>query len=485
MKRYLCLGAVLCLSVVWSGCGEVFRPIIIPNPPQFPNPAAAHSVVTLSDNGNVVAGTAMVIDVSGDTDVGIQNIGLNPVHAVLQSATQMLAVNQTNASLPQDSVSRLTFAGVSISNATIIALPSSYDASGNLTTAVPNFVASTEPSQAYVTMPQYQPPQNGGTTGGVVVPSVAVLNTQAGTFVATLEVGANPVALAETLDQKKLYVANEGSGTLNAFNTSDRSTRPLCDASGTVCPPVLSSAPIWLSARADSQQVYVLEQNGTLGYLNTATTAGPDTFTETSISTPGATSMWYDMILNRLYIVYGQQLAIIDVSQSAPNILGSGPIPISELQPSTRTAGDPCATTGVGVLSAVAVTSLPDGSRAYVGSVYTDSQDNICPQVTVIDANNFTVKTATPIPGYPDATNPSSPYYAPVCATARFRYNMAVGGDSSRAYFASCDGGVVDIINTATDTYYLNLPAPGSVRNPIPPNQQPPPQNPTFMLAGP
>ena len=111
MKRFLCLGAVLFLCVFWAGCGQVFRPIIIPNPPQFPNPAAAHTVVTLSNNGitttgsgvppeNPLPGSAMVIDVSGDSVVSIKPIGLNPVHAVLQSANSALVVNQAVTGLP-------------------------------------------------------------------------------------------------------------------------------------------------------------------------------------------------------------------------------------------------------------------------------------------------------------------------------------------------------------------------------------------------
>ena len=54
MKRFLWLGFVLFLYVICTGCGETFRPIIIPNPPQFPNPAAAHTVLSINDNGTVV-----------------------------------------------------------------------------------------------------------------------------------------------------------------------------------------------------------------------------------------------------------------------------------------------------------------------------------------------------------------------------------------------------------------------------------------------
>ncbi len=63
---------------------------------------------------------------------------------------------------------------------------------------------------------------------------------------------------------------------------------------------------------------------------------------------------------------------------------------------------------------------------------------------------------------------------------------MAAGGDSSRAYLSSCDGGNVDIIDTSNDTYIENLPAPVSnSRPPIPPNPLNPPQNPVFLFAGP
>jgi hypothetical protein len=132
-----------------------------------------------------------------------------------------------------------------------------------------------------------------------------------------------------------------------------------------------------------------------------------------------------------------------------------------------------------------AAAALPDGTRAYVGAYYEDSNNNICPQVTEIDAVSNTVASSTPIPGFPDATVPGSQYYIPICTTTRFRFTMAAGGDSSRAYFTSCDGGAVDIIDTSSESYILNLPTPVGTLPPIPPNPQNPPQNPVFLLAGP
>jgi DNA-binding beta-propeller fold protein YncE len=481
MKRFLWLGFVLCLYLICSGCGDTFRPIIIPNPPTFPNPKAAHTVVAINDNGTVVPGTAMVIDVSGDTDVSVVNVAVAPVHAVQQTANEVLVVNRavTGLNVPTtsclvtfpptppnqvfnvcSSITKLNFGGTVIGGTSTISLPIYSGAS---------FVAVAPSSTtAYVTMPTYPPdptqPLN-------LVPSVGVVNTQSNTT-QTVPVGQNPVALAVTPNNGKLYVANQGDGTISGF---DIVTLGLSQRVGS--PMSTSSPPIWLVARSDSQRVYVLEQNGTLAWLDTTSTPGPDTLTETTISVPRAINMLYDGNKNRLYIPGGTQLTILDVSQSAPQILAGGPIAIPTVAPSSRLASDPCSATSAQTLTVAAVAALPDGSRAYVGAYYEDTVNNInyiCPQATVINVASNTIKSSTAVPGFPanDA----------LCSATRFRVTMAAGGDSSRAYLASCDGGMVNIIDTTSDTYVLNLPAPLGVR---PGGQQNLPQNPVFLFAGP
>ncbi len=473
MKRFLWLGFVVVVYVICSGCGETFRPIIIPNPPTFPNPAAAHTVVTISqnvtDNLTQEPGGAMVIDVSGDSIVSVANVGLAPVHAVQQSASVVLVANHSVTGAGADSITKLSFNGTTITTnppPPTISLPPN---------SAPNFVATTESSQAYVLLPGYVPdPIN---NPGVVVPSVGVINTNANNLVTTIALsnnaGANPVAMVETQDTKKLYVANQGSGAVSGFvsgfNTVDQSSRTISGA--------LTTGPIWLSARTDSQAVYVLEANGTLAWLNTISTAGPDTLTETSISVPGANIMIYDPNLNRLYIPGGQEVAIVDVSQSPPQYLAGGPIAIPTVTPSSRGAGDPCSLTSAQTLTVAAVAPLPDGSRAYVGAYYEDASDNICPQATVIDVASSAIKTYFAIPGFTA--------FDAFCSSTRFRIMMGAGGDSSRAYLSSCDGGNVNIIDTTSDTYILNQPEPIGSRAPIPPNPLGPPQNPVFLIAGP
>src|SRR5882762_5426422 len=152
MKRFLWLGFVLCLYLICSGCGDTFRPIIIPNPPTFPNPKAAHTVVAINDNGIFAPGSAMVVDVSGDTDVSVVDVSLAPVHAVQQTANQVLVVNQAVTGLTPPptgclvtinnqvfnvcpSITMLNFSGTVIAGTSTISLPPSSAA---------NYAATTE-----------------------------------------------------------------------------------------------------------------------------------------------------------------------------------------------------------------------------------------------------------------------------------------------------------------------------------------------------
>jgi DNA-binding beta-propeller fold protein YncE len=497
MKRFLWLACALFVYLICSGCGDTFRPIIIPNPPTFPDPRAAHTVVSINDdeindNGTIVPlpGSAMVIDVSGDAAVSVADVGLAPVYAVQQSASQVLVVNQavTDLNVPTttclvtvpptppnhvfnvcSSITKLNFSGTVIVSASSITLPIYSGA---------NFVAAAPTDTlAYVTLPTFPPDPSQPLT---VVPSVGVVNIQSNNlFAPPTPVGKNPVAIAVTPDKSKLYVANQGDGTISAFNTNagNLSARTI---NGTF------NAPVWVSARSDSQRVYVLG-NGVVSTVDTHTTAGPDSVIDASISAPLATYMLYDGHLNRLYIPGGDQLTVLDVSAATPLALQGSPIAIPTVLPSSRNPTDPCSsTTAQTALTVAAVAALPDGSRAYVGAYYRDSLDNICPQVAVIDATSNTVKSFFGVPGFPDATNSSNaPYYAPACATARFRMTMAAAGDSFRAYLASCDGGNINIIDTSNDTYIESQQAPVGSRPPIPPSSLNPPQNPVFLFAGP
>ena len=160
---------------------------------------------------------------------------------------------------------------------------------------------------------------------------VEVVNTNSNSLVATIPVGNNPVAMAETPDTKKLYVANQDDSTISGFNTGDRSSRTV---SGSF------HAPLWVVARSDSQRLYVLNGNGVVSTVDTHTTTGPDTVIDASVNAPGAAYMLYDGNTNRLYIPGGSRLqTMLDVSQSVPAVLTGAPIAIPTVQPTSRSAG--------------------------------------------------------------------------------------------------------------------------------------------------
>ena len=221
----------------------------------------------------------MVIDVSGDTDVSVANLGPAPVDAVQQTANQILVVNHSVSGAQADSLTKLNFSGTVISSTSTISLPEN---------SAPNFVATTESSQAYVLMPNYVDP-----TTNAVVPSIQVVNTTANNLVATIPVGNNPDAMAETPNAQKLYVANQADSTIDGFNTADRSSRTVNGS---------FNGPLWLIARSDSQRLYVLNGNGVVSTVDTTSTLGPDNVIDASVNVPGAAYMLYDGNLNRLYI---------------------------------------------------------------------------------------------------------------------------------------------------------------------------------------
>jgi len=139
-----------------------------------------------------------------------------------------------------------------------------------------------------------------------------------------------------------------------------------------------------------------------------------------------------------------------------------------------------------------AANSAVSQSAPVVGSA-SNTFDDLFPQVSVVNVSSNTISKTMGIPGFPDATVVGSPYFAAACVPltppaayrANFRIMMAAGGDSSRAYLASCDAGNVNMIDTSTDSYILNEQAPVGTRSPIPPSPVNPPQNPVFLIAGP
>lgn len=69
--------------LVCMSCGQVYRPVVIPIANNPPNPANFHAVFGVSTNAAPNPGTALQIDVSGDSNIGVANMGISPTHAAI------------------------------------------------------------------------------------------------------------------------------------------------------------------------------------------------------------------------------------------------------------------------------------------------------------------------------------------------------------------------------------------------------------------
>jgi YVTN family beta-propeller protein len=302
---------------------------------------------------------------------------------------------------------------------------------------------------------------------GDVIPgnagTVSAISTSSNVITNTIAVGINPVALAETPDAKKLYVVNQGSDSVTSINTIDKTVNAILST---------GTSPVWAVARSDSTRVYVLNQgSGSVSSIDTTSEA----FTNVLLAA-GGNFMLYDKGRNRLYVTnpVAHTLSILDAAPDPPALLATIDL--------TAGATPACPV----ACSPVSVAVLPDGSRAYVVS-YVPGSDPLSSLVTVIDTQSYAVRKAIPLSSVNiDPVNPTG------CSTARFRLFTAAASDGSRVYVSNCDAGGTRVILTATDSLVSDLAgnpllisAPVSSFTPSAVGQQPPPQNPVFILPGP
>jgi hypothetical protein len=525
------VSTLLCIS-----CGQVYRPVVIPTTTVPPNPANFHAVFAVNSNGSFAPaaqpptfsyslGTAMQIDVSGDTSNGVADMGINPTHAaILANNSRVFVASAGSIEVGgTDLITAFTPAfsssiATGLSNLTTFSLPTAPPGSppGGYP-YLPDFVAAGQSSVFAANYGTETQVMVNGTLVTVTTDSIAVLNPSLNTVtnIVYLPGGSHPVALAvaQNTNVNKVYSANQGSNTVSSFNIVDMSQNTLSFSGIT---------PVWMVARSDGQKVFVLTQgDGKLSTIDTATDVAstPDcSLTPALCVGAGANFLLYDAHLQRLYVTNPANSTLYVFSATG------GPGETPQLLNAINLAGTAVNGNypGCANLCPVSVTALPDGSRVYVASYKLSSCSDpvfsssckMVPQVTVIDAASNTVKTTVfPLPAGQSGTNPPSvsesidcipsvPYspagvVIPGTSTlgfsTRFRLSTASAADSSRVYVGVCDAGSVAIINTTTntltlggnipDTLITNLPAPFGAGIP-PANSEPPAQNPVFLLTG-
>ncbi len=505
-QRVVGLAAMVVAIVLWAACGEVYRPVVLPcsqgglpNCPVEapPQPSAFHSVFEISVNVPNYPGNAMQIDVGGDSIIGetpssdasAPNLGDNPTHIATTPNNSAVFVASA-ASLQPGGLDLISFFSPAASSSTTEGLGPVNNiplASGSL----PVFLNTTQNSFMYVA--------NFGTN------SVSAISVTLNAVVNTGTVGTNPVAMAETPDALKLYVANQGSNSISDVDPVNLSSTLVSGFTG--------MTPVWLVARSDSQKVYALTQgDGQLVTVNTQT----DTVISSSPVGAGANFIFYDPNLNRLYVTnpVTDRLYIFSVfggANDTPSLLqqisfapGSGPCPSG--------------------CSPASVTGLPNGEYFYVASYETESScpdpfvgassPCVIPRLSVFDAYDLSFTTSltllTDPPFAADVSADKYQYAVPPVSTCvpvvppatyspnttRFRVFTTSSVDSSRVYVGICDAGAVAVVNTLdnnvndptntsspANTVITDLPAAFS-HGAIQANGEPPNQNPIFLLTG-
>jgi YVTN family beta-propeller protein len=433
------IAALVFAFLICVGCGDVYRPTIIPNPVPIPPPQNFHTAFVVNQNGTIYPGTGMQVDVSGDSEAGTAKVAMNPVHATV------LGTSLWVANFNSDSVSVFAEASGttgSVGSATDINL---------IPLSRPVFVASTDTSTMYVANSGQLKDQNTGTPYYAVD---AILNATSPSTAVIDEIrlpGAiTPWALAETPDKNKLYVVNKDSNNVTVVNTVDKTINTTLTT---------GVSPRWAVARSDSTRVYVLANDGTLTTIDT--TQAVDQVVSSIPVGAGPDSFYYDSHLNRVYIPNptNSTVSIYDVTADPPSFITT----IDLTKPPATGGNPPCPAAGCFPLS---VAPLPDGSRAYVASYYIDSTSANCvqtpcvqPQLTAINTLNNQVMAVITVPE-------ASVSSVANCAALRFRISAAAAADSTRVYLASCDAGGVASVRTSDNTYMVTLNAPVSGYSP-------------------
>ena len=535
--RALRAAFALWLGLICASCGETYRPVAQPIQGLQPSPAPSHIDFSINSDGvgdnHRDRGSVSSINVSGDTVRGELRAGMVPVHAGATASGSLLyiansgddTVSVSNLSSPTGvvtvslppspsatitqatgtgSTASYTYTGgtglfsvgerVYVSGSTTAGFNGAFTvtAAGASSFSVSSSTTGSEPESfgAQVKVPNavfVNSAENGNVfVAGYGTDSLYVINASTQVVTAVVPVDGHPVAVAEAPAARKVYVANQGSsasgGSVSVVDTvSNTVAKTICLGGGAAPSCSGGPTPVWAVARADSGEVYVLDKNGTIYAIDTAS----DSVIATASASAGANFMFYDRIFSRLYVTSpsSDALSIFDVSSSTPMPSSANPISIPAV------SGSGC---GANPVFPTAVTVLGDGSRAYVASYQLApaavGAGTVCTQLSVIETGSQTVTTTIPLSQVSNNSAQSG------CGTVGFRVFVAAsaGGANSnfKVYVSQCDAGDVAVIDAypangkPENTYTgVSIAPPLSTFPPL--NGIPPTQNPMFLVPGP
>jgi YVTN family beta-propeller protein len=404
LTRVVCgLLAAGAITLSLASCGDTFRPIVIPNGTQTPNPGAQREAIVLTEtppepsdpsaqfpcaNGALVIqgaqcpGTMMQISVGGDTnsstfvapgDQANYIVGRGPRFGAFGVAfPQEFSMTDRDS----DSVTTIT---PSTGTVNTVSLPAG---------SQPVFLAvASDPNAPAIASNDLLVTANAG-SGSV---SFVDASTRTVRLTAPLTTATNPtphpVSIIGNAALRKIYVVDEGDGTspgqvivVSTVDGSILGTIPV--GVDPVSVVVSNAAPIAYVVNRGDASISVIDINRD-AVASTITTGG------------GACAATFDPTLLRIYVANctGNSVSVIDASTIQGGLLRTIPLPAGATNP----AG---------------VVALRDGTRFYTVNFATNN-------VTVFDAQSFAARSNIPV-----GTHPTF---------------IAASSDSSRVYVTNQD----------------------------------------------
>ena len=301
----MALGTLICIS-----CGQVYRPVVIPISTIPPNPANFHAVFAVSANTSLNFGSTFQIDVSGDSNIGQTNVGVNPTHAAILPTNARVFVasaganlcagttdvvtafspandSSTSSGLGQSVVFSMPNVGNGSQSATITAISEA----GNLVTVTLSTPIGNAAVGGFITITNVVIPNGGDTAlsynGCFAVANVAsggsilqYVNPTSGLMATTGGTAATPSFCSylpdyvATSQSNAAFVANYGTeNNPNCGRASTDSVAFLSSTSNTITNIAYlpaGSHPVAMAETPNAQNLYVLEQGS-----NTVTDLSP------------------------------------------------------------------------------------------------------------------------------------------------------------------------------------------------------------------
>lgn len=363
-----------------AGCGQTYRPVATPIPQQGgPQPSLPAFALVLSNTGSATQGFLTSYNLPGDSNNGQIPVGHDPVYAMTPDGARGLVANRG-----EDSISFLfPISAPSTANLVTIALQPN---------SAPSYIASNG-ATAWVV----NPGRNGKS------PTLGVVSLSSNTEVTEVPVGANPVLAAFNSSSQKVYVVNQGSGSVTIVATTDNS--------------VLASVPVGPSPSfavvGTAGFVYVLNTGG-----STVTQIDPN-FDQVSntinvCSQPDYAA--YDAIARKIVIACraSNNVSILDADPASATYLrvvnvpvGTAPVSVAILGNSDRAAVANSGSNDVTIVDTLAnrvlVPSIPVGTNPISVSAATSGTKLLVANlgsntVTFIETNTYTVTSTLPAP---------------------------------------------------------------------------------------